>query len=171
MDADEFKRLFLPCLPRLYHIAFRLTRNAQDAQDIVQETFLKMWSRRDRLADIATPLAYATATLRNVYVDMVRQTPREAFSDVGGEELTVASDIDVGQQVEATDSMDIVMGLIDRLPPNQREVIRLRDIADLGYDDIREAIGLTPANIRTLLSRARKKIKEQYLTLLKNEHL
>ena len=171
MDADEFKRMFLPCHSQLYGVAFRLTHNEQDAQDIVQETFLKMWSRRDKLVDIDNPSAFAVATLRNVFVDSLRRAPRETFSDVDAQGLTIVSDTDVGHKIEATDSFDLVMELIDRLPPNQRDVMKLRDIADLGYDAIEDATGLSPGNIRTLLSRARKKIKEQYLALLKYEHL
>lgn len=171
MDADEFKRIFLPCHPQLYRVAFRLTRNTQDAQDIVQETFLKMWSNRERLVDIANPMAFGIATLKNVFVDFLRRGHPETRSAVSPEELTVVSDTDIGRQIESVDSLDKITDLIERLPANQRDVIKLRDIADLDFDDIEAATGLSPGNIRTLLSRARKKIKEQYIALLKYERL
>ncbi|MDE6377502.1 MAG: RNA polymerase sigma factor, partial [Duncaniella sp.] len=68
MDADEFKRLFLPCHQQLYRVAYRLSGNEQDAQDLVQETFLKMWSSRDKLGAIDSPVAFGITTLKHVYV-------------------------------------------------------------------------------------------------------
>ncbi|MDE6073025.1 MAG: sigma-70 family RNA polymerase sigma factor, partial [Muribaculaceae bacterium] len=76
-----------------------------------------------------------------------------------------------GQQIESRDEVDKVIGLIDRLPANQRDVMKMRDIADLPFEEIEAATGLSPGNIRTLLSRARKKIKEQYIALLKYERI
>ena len=88
-------------------------------------------------------------------------------ADIG--EIPVASETDIGQLVEFRDSVSLVLKLVDNLPTNQRDIIRMRDIADSPYDEIEEATGLSPANIRTLLSRARKKIKEQYTSLLNYE--
>lgn len=167
MDADQFKRLLLPLHPQLYRIAFRLTRNSSDAQDLVQETYLKMWSSRERLDSVDNPQAFAVTTLRNLFVDSVRRRPQDSPSALTADELPLASDIDIGRQVESADALDKVVILIDRLPATQREVMKMRDLADLSFEDIEAATGLSPGNIRTLLSRARKKIKEQYLSLVK----
>ena len=52
MDAAEFKQQFLPYHRKLYRVAFRLTGNPQDAEDMVQEAYLKLWNKRDELADV-----------------------------------------------------------------------------------------------------------------------
>lgn len=171
MTADEFKHIFLPCHQQLYRVAFRLTGNREDAEDIVQETFMKIWNGRDRLGQLDNPGAFCMATLKNVFVDSVRRNRRESESGTSSDEVTVTSDIDIGQQIESRDAVGKVMNLINRLPVNQRDVMKMRDIADLSYEEIEAATGLSPGNIRTLLSRARKKIKEQYLALLNYERI
>lgn len=171
MTADEFKRIFRPCHQQLYRVAFRLTGNREDAEDIVQETFMKIWNSRDRLGQLDNPAAFCMATLKNVFVDSVRRNKPDLDSGMSSDEVTVASDTDIGQQIESRDAVDKVMNLINRLPANQRDVMKMRDIADLPFEEIEAATGLTPGNIRTLLSRARKKIKEQYLALLNYERI
>ncbi len=171
MITDEFKRIFLPCHRQLYRMAFRLTGSREDAEDIVQETFMKMWNGRERLYEPTNPMAFCMATLKNVFIDSVRRKRRDADSGISSDELTIASETDVGQQIESRDAADKVMELINLLPANQRDVMKMRDIADLPFEDIEAATGLSPGNIRTLLSRARKKVKEQYLALLKYERI
>ena len=54
MDAASFKQQFLPCHAKLYRVAFRLMGNVQDAEDMVQEAYLKLWKKRDELSEVAT---------------------------------------------------------------------------------------------------------------------
>lgn len=171
MTADEFKSIFLPCHKQLYRVAFRLTGNREDAEDIVQETFMKIWNGRERLGQLNNTAAFCMATLKNVFVDRVRKNRQELYSDMSTDEITIVSDTDIGQQIEARDAVDKIMGLIDLLPANQRDVMKMRDIADLPFEEIEAVTGLSSGNIRTLLSRARKKIKEQYIALLKYERI
>lgn len=58
MDTAEFKQQFLPYHRKLYRVAFRLTGNPQDAEDMVQEAYLKLWNKRDELADVLNTEAY-----------------------------------------------------------------------------------------------------------------
>ncbi|MDE5969748.1 MAG: sigma-70 family RNA polymerase sigma factor [Muribaculaceae bacterium] len=169
MTADEFKTVFLPCHQQLYRVAYRLTGNREDAEDIVQETYLKMWNIRDRLDQLDNPVAFCMTTLKNLFVDFLRRKRGDGSPDVNVEDVTIPSDADIGNQIEQRDSVNIVTQLIELLPGNQRDIIRMRDIADLPFEEIEAATGLSPGNIRTLLSRARKKIKEQYIALLKYE--
>lgn len=169
MTADEFKTVFLPCHQQLYRVAYRLTGNREDAEDVVQETYLKIWNSRDRLGQLDNPAAFCMTTLKNLFVDFLRRKRSDGSSGVNVEDVAITSDTDIGNQIEQRDSVNIVMQLIEQLPDNQRDVIRMRDIADLPFEEIEAATGLSPGNIRTLLSRARKKIKEQYIALLKYE--
>ncbi|MDE7370126.1 MAG: RNA polymerase sigma factor [Muribaculaceae bacterium] len=163
--------IFLPCHQQLYRVAFRLTGNREDAEDVVQETYLKIWNNRDHLCQLDNPAAFCMTTLKNMFIDFLRRKRGDGSSGVSVEDVTIDSDTDVGKQIEQRDSLDVVTRLIDQLPDNQRDVIRMRDIADLPFEEIEAATGLSPGNIRTLLSRARKKIKEQYIALLKYERI
>ncbi|MBD5200013.1 MAG: RNA polymerase sigma factor [Bacteroidales bacterium] len=169
MTADEFKTIFLPCHQQLYRVAYRLTGNREDAEDIVQETYLKIWNSRDRLGQLDNSAAFCMTTLKNLFVDFLRRKRGDRGSSINADDVTVPADIDIGKQIEQRNSVNIVTQLIEQLPDNQRDVIRMRDIADLPFEEIEAATGLSPGNIRTLLSRARKKIKEQYIALLKYE--
>ena len=63
MDAAEFKQQFLPYHRKLYRVAFRLTGNPQDAEDMVQEAYLKLWNKRDELADVLMYLVRLSSVL------------------------------------------------------------------------------------------------------------
>ena len=72
MDAESFKKEFLPFHRKLYHIAFRLLENEADAEDLVQEAYLKLWDKRDGLAIISNPEAFSVTLIKNMCFDMLR---------------------------------------------------------------------------------------------------
>ena len=73
MDANDFKRKFLPYHRKLYRAAFHLMGNAQDAEDMVQEAYLKLWKRMDELpTDIANLEAYCVTLVKNICYDALR---------------------------------------------------------------------------------------------------
>ena len=79
MDAAEFKQQFLPYHRKLYRVAFRLTGNPQDAEDMVQEAYLKLWNKRDELADVLNTEAYCVTLIKNLCYDVLRRSqPDEA---------------------------------------------------------------------------------------------
>lgn len=132
---------------------------------------MKLWNSRDRIGEPENPTAFSMTALRNTFVDNIRHRREEiAHASLAViEDISLTSDTDVGELVESRDSVKLVLGLIDRLPVHQRDIMRMRDIADRSFEQIEAATGLSPGNIRTLLSRARKKIKEQYTALLNYE--
>ena len=66
MDAESFKRMFLPCHAKLYGVAYRLLENAEDAEDLIQEAYLKLWSKREELTLISNPEAFAVTLVITV---------------------------------------------------------------------------------------------------------
>lgn len=169
MTAQEFKDLFLPCHRQMYLLAFRLTGKQEDAEDLVQETFLRLWQSRDSIGVIDAPAGFCIATLKNLFADSLRRS-KLATSPLDGEvSIQVKAESDVQHEVESREVSDNLLKLIDRLPSNQREVMRMRDVADLSVEEIEQATGLSPGNIRTLLCRARTTIRKQYLQLINYE--
>lgn len=166
MEASEFKRRFLSFHPKLYRLALRITGSREDAEDMVQDAYLKLWSRRDELEAVENPEAFCVTVLRNVCFNALRGRKTEMTGDGDDDNhKLVAAETDVGREVEARDAADVVMGLIRKLPDNQREVMLMRDVGDCPYDEIEAVTGLSSGNVRTLLSRARKKIKEQFFAI------
>ena len=162
MDANEFKRRFLPCHQKLYRVAFRLLENAQDAEDMVQETYLRLWKKREELPpDIGSMEAYSVAIIRNLCLDALK-APQMEQEQRPIEELDMPQAGSLVREVELKDEASIVHRIIGDLPEQQRQLVKMRDVDDCSYEEIEQVTGLTAVNIRVLLSRARKKIREQF---------
>ena len=163
MDANEFKRRFLPCHQKLYRVAFHLMGNAQDAEDMVQETYLRLWKKRKELPpDIENMEAYSVVIIRNLCLDALKapQIEEEEHRPIG--ELNVPHTGSLIREVELKDEANIVKRIIETLPEQQQQVVMMRDVDDCSYEEIEQATGLSSVNVRVLLSRARKKIREQF---------
>lgn len=160
MDAEEFKQRFLPLHTQLYRTAFRLMGNAMDAEDMVQEAYLKLWERRDDLGHVANMEAYCTSLIRHICIDAFRRKRPEEDSPPP-EEFPLTDNEDAATALERQDEAEQLTSLINRLPEGQRTVMTLHDVEGCSYEEIEEATGFTAVNIRVMLSRARKKIREQ----------
>lgn len=165
MDASQFKRLFLPHSAQLYRMALRLTDNRQAAEDLVQDTFLRLWTRRNDLPGNISSSGYALTTMRHIFYDRMRQG-RINEIDKPVDSMVIVSDTDISKQMENTDMSEKLKGLMLRLPDSQRQVMMMRDMEGLSSSKIRELTGLSEANVRTLLYRARTTIKKQLKQLL-----
>lgn len=160
MQASDFKQLFLPCHRKLFSVAYRLMSNAQAAEDMVQETFLKLWMQRDKMEKVDNPEAYSITVLRRIFYDKMRAGHlQEVDKDVGS--LQVSSSQNISKQLEEADEYQRIRQLINHLPEPQARIMLMRDIEDRSFDEISTETGLTEVNIRSILSRARKKIREQ----------
>ena len=161
MDAEEFKQRFLPLHTQLYRTAFRLIENAMDAEDMVQEAYLKLWERRDALEHVANLESYSTSLLRNLCIDAFRKKrPEEDALPL--EDLSLADNENAATALERQEEATQLTNLINCLPEGQRTVMTLHDVEGCSYEEIEEATGFTAVNIRVMLSRARKKIREQF---------
>ena len=164
MQASDFKQLFLPCHRKLFSVAYRLMSNTQAAEDMVQETFLKLWMQRDKIERIDNPEAYSITVLRRLFYDRMRiEHLQEVDKDVGS--LQVTSSQNISRQLEAADEYQRVRQLISHLPEPQGRIMLMRDVEDRSFEEISIETGLTEVNIRSILSRARKKIREQIKTM------
>ncbi|MBO5660730.1 MAG: RNA polymerase sigma factor [Bacteroidaceae bacterium] len=161
MNTDEFKQRFLPLHALMYRTAFRMMGNALDAEDMVQEAYLKLWERRDKLKQVSHVEAYCTSLLRNLCVDAFRKRHFDE-EERPPEELPLTDDDNAATVVEREDEANQLINLIGQLTEGQRTVMTLHDLEGYSYEEIEDATGLTPVNIRVLLSRARKKVREKF---------
>lgn len=162
MDANDFKRRFLPYHQKLYRVAFRIMGNAQDAEDMVQDTYLKLWKKREELPpNIENMEAYCVTLTKNLCYDVLRASQLEE-DNRPPEELNIAHESDLFSEVAVKDEANQVKRIIGTLPKQQRQVIMMRDVNDCSMEEIEQATGLSTVNIRVLLSRTRKKIREQF---------
>ncbi|MDR1202859.1 MAG: RNA polymerase sigma factor [Tannerellaceae bacterium] len=168
MDAESFKRQFLPYHPRLYRIAYALTGNSQDAEDILQDAYCKLWNKREKLGHINNTEAFCVTLVKNLCFDLLRSS-RKNMQEEAFENLSLSTSVSPETEAIEQDESKQIQQLIDKLPEKQRQVIRLRGINDCSLEEIEEITGLSTVNVRVLLSRARKVVKEQYLKLASYE--
>ena len=132
MQASDFKQLFLPCHRKLFSVAYRLMSNAQAAEDMVQETFLKLWMQRDKIEKVDNPEAYSITVLRRIFYDKMRARHlQEVDKDVGS--LQVSSSQNISKQLEEADEYQRVRQLITHLPEPQARIMLMRDIEDRSF--------------------------------------
>ena len=161
MDERWFKQQFLPFHSKLYRIAFALTGNKQDAEDIVQEVYCKLWDKRKELADIRSPEAFCVTLTRNRSLDYLRSSVSRNLQEKE-DAIIVANNCSPETNLIEQDRIHVINLLINELPENQRQIIRLRGIDGCSAEEIEEMTGLSAVNIHVLLSRARKTIREKF---------
>jgi RNA polymerase sigma factor (sigma-70 family) len=164
MIARDFKTNILPVSKKLLRFATQFLKDEDEAKDAVQDVFLKLWQKRDELEKVENIEAFAMRMTRNRCLDVIRATktiPINAETDRKMKEETV----DVHKHVEFTESANQIKKLINQLPDLQRTVMYLRDIEQLSYDEIAETTELQLNAIRVNLSRARKKVRDEFLKL------
>lgn len=160
MDAVTFKEKYIPYHQKLYRVAYRLLEDACDAEDVVQEAYIKLWNKRDELILVDNSEAYCVILLRNLCLDFLRAKKKHLFQST---EDTVISDSFVfSDEIETIDEIKHIETIIDLLPEQQRKIIKLRHFDDYSNEEIEEIMGLTSVNVRVLMSRARKRIKELF---------
>jgi RNA polymerase sigma-70 factor (ECF subfamily) len=165
MDAESFKQQFLPLHPKLYRIAFALTENSRDAEDILQETYFKLWNKRKELAGIRNPEAFCVTLIKNLSLDYLRASRQHEAVD----EVMIRVNISPETALIERDDLNQVQRLMKQLPEQQRKVLHLHTIEACSLEEIEEITGLSAVNVRVLLSRARKFIREQYIQLVNYE--
>ncbi|MFB7185415.1 RNA polymerase sigma-70 factor [Streptomyces sp. NPDC056178] len=139
----------------LFTVAYEMLGSAADAEDILQETWLR-WAEVDH-ATVREPRAFLVRITTRQALSRLRTLRRRKESYVGPwlpEPLLIAPD--VAEDIELADSVSIAMLLVlETLAPTERAVFVLRDVFDLGYDEIAQAVDKTPAAVRQIAHRAR----------------
>lgn len=160
MTSERFQTEYLPLSGTFYQVAHYILEDAAEAEDAVQELFLKLWADRDSLEAVHNPKGYGIRVLRNLCLDRVRRRSRIAVpSELPEQECP-------GRQDEAVDNREKLAKVLDAiksLPDRQRTVLTLRTLDGLSYEEITERTGIGNLTLRVLLSQARRKIKTAIL--------
>ncbi|WP_321372662.1 sigma-70 family RNA polymerase sigma factor [uncultured Draconibacterium sp.] len=168
MVAKDFKTNVLPVSKKLLRFATHFLHDEDEARDVVQDVFLKLWQRKETLEEIENIEAFAMRMTRNRCLDVIRANKTVPIDEDTDRRLK-AKTIDVHSKVELGESARQIKKLIGQLPELQQNIMHMRDIEQLSYDEIEEATGLQRNAIRVNLSRARKKVRDEYLKINRND--
>lgn len=155
MDPQDATEAFVAHRNLLFTVAYEMLGSAADAEDVLQETWLR-WADVDH-ETVREPRAYLVRTTTRQALTRLRTLRRRKETYVGPwlpEPLLTAPD--VAEDVELADSVSMAMLLVlETLTPTERAVFVLREVFDLGYDEIAEAVEKSPAAVRQIAHRAR----------------
>jgi RNA polymerase sigma factor (sigma-70 family) len=164
MLARDFKTDVLPISSKLLRFANQILQDEEDAKDVLQDVFLKLWQKRDELGKVENLEAFAFRMTRNRCLDMIRSRRTISIESMKNVRLSEEESSDT-DYLDLSDSVDLVKRIIAELPDLQRTVIHLRDIEQLEFNEIADATQLNVNAIRVNLSRARKKVRDEILKI------
>ncbi|MDH6341167.1 RNA polymerase sigma-70 factor (ECF subfamily) [Parabacteroides sp. PFB2-12] len=159
MNAELFRHTYYPYYRKLYRIAFRMLESSQDAEDMVQEVYLKLWNRRNELDAIQVPEAYIVEVTRNLCLNSIRRAEHKR---------TVAYDSDMQEpeslytQMEVKDEVELLMDRINLLQDRPKKIVLLKDYEGYSYEEISDMLGMNINHIRVILSRTRKTLRDYF---------
>ena len=158
MTESLFNTEYLSLAQILYRIAFYILESETDAEDAVQEVYAKLWESRDRLDGVTSPKAYCIRMLKNLCLDRIRRARFLCFpEELPDKEYAPEQD----NTIDAKTRLDKVLEAVKALPDKQREILILRTVEGLSYEEIAERTGMNYLTCRVLLSQARSKIKSK----------
>lgn len=160
-SESAFRQLFELYVPRLQAMALRITGSEAVADDLVQETFLKVWIARDQLTALEQPGAWVRKICFFLAVNHVRrQSIREkAMGHIAHEKDASGASLPVAEMVEFRQLLALVGDAVDRLPEKQRQIYRLSREQALSVQEISGQMGLAASTVKNLMVMALKNIR------------
>src|SRR6201993_1262097 len=159
-EPDAGLSAFAPVRPRLFGIAYRMLGSAAEAEDVVQDVWMR-WQSTNR-STVENPLAYLTTTTTRLCINVAQSAHTRHETYIGTwlpEPVDTSADPGVG--AERGEALQLaVLLLLERLSPTERAAYVLREAFDYSYDQIASILQMEEANVRQLVSRARKHIAD-----------
>ena len=166
MKAISFQTDILPLKNELYRLALRITMNAAEAEDVVQETMMKVWNKRDDWNSIESIEAFCLTICRNLSLDKVRRMDNQTQSlDATIQPLDHRVASNPEEHTVQRDRVRLVRQLISELPEKQRSCMQLRDMEGKSYKDIATILGISEEQVKVSIFRARQAIKEKFMKI------
>ena len=165
MDRKQFETVAPALRERIVSLVARMTPAGSDsamAEDVAQDTLLRLWARRDSLESYRSIEALAMVMARNRAVDLLRAQQSGRHTSIDGYD-SPDSGPDPHESLEADEAESRMRDILDSLPSAQQSLIRMRHAEGMEIDEIAAITGSTPGSIRTALSRARRHIKDLFL--------
>lgn len=152
---NDLRQDILKYNERVYRYALKVLQNSSDAMDCTQEVLLKLWQNKLKFESHPNPAGYVFLIAKNACLDKLKENNK-----FPGRELN-EWDAQTEMDPETRESAQILMDLIEKLEEPQKSIVKMRDLEDREYEYISEKTGLTVNNIRVILSRSRKQLRDE----------
>jgi len=161
---DKFRKNILPVIDRLFRLAFSITKNKEDAEDVVQDVLFNVWKRKAEWEHIENMEAYCFRSTRNMALDKL------ALMENNIEEIPENHDFpalgeDVQRKIEIEEQINLLENWVKKLPEKQQTLFRLREVEELSYKEIAMILDISEEQVKINLFRLRRKIKEYFETI------
>ncbi|MBR6578658.1 MAG: sigma-70 family RNA polymerase sigma factor [Clostridia bacterium] len=172
-DGRAFEQIVLQTERAVYNLALSIVKKKEDAEDVTQETYLRLWRAASELKLESSLKLYILRTARNLALDLIRKNSKRdeidtVILDAEGEfEIDIADDSPDSRPDESylrKIEKEVVRQSIEELPSAAREMIVLRDIEGLSYTEIAEMLGLAEGTLKSKLFRARERLRKIILS-------
>ncbi|MCH5308329.1 MAG: RNA polymerase sigma factor [Prevotella sp.] len=162
MKEISFRNDVLPLKNELFRLALRITLNRAEAEDIVQETMIKVWNRREKWEEIESMESFCLTICRNIAIDKTRKAANQNQSlDEVVETPDESHSSNPEAQIIQSDRVQSVRRLINTLPEKQRTAMQLRDFEGKSYKEIATIMAVSEEQVKVNIFRARQAIKKK----------
>lgn len=161
MKEISFKNDILPLKDRLFRLALRITLSREEAEDIVQETLIRIWQKRDEWHEIENMESFSMTICRNLSLDLLeKKESRNVSLDEETHDMADNS-LSPDDHLVQQQKYDEIAKAIEQLPEKQRTVIQLRDIEGKNYQEIADIMGISLSDVKVNLFRGRQTLKQK----------
>lgn len=160
MTTEDYNKVVKKISHRLFGYVFKLTKDEEDANDLVQDAFMKLWINREKV-EFKKAKSWLFTTAHNAFINFIKKSNRQERIGEG-----VDIPVESKNRFELQEIIDLAM---KSLPELQKSIILLRDLEGYNYKEIGDMLKLNESQVKVYLFRARKKIKDQIkdLSILK----
>jgi RNA polymerase sigma-70 factor (ECF subfamily) len=162
MKNISFRNDVLPLKNQLYRLALHITLNAAEAEDVVQETLIRVWNKRDEWQNIDSIEAFSFTICRNISLDSIRKRGNNNSSLDSSNVERADESTDPSDYAEQSDSVEMVKRIVESLPEKQRSCMQLRDFEGKPYKEIADVLGISEEQVKVNIFRARQTVKERF---------
>lgn len=159
MTNTEFKTRFLPLHKELYQVAVRILGDSCEAEDAVQNLYLKLWEQRDTLGSVNNDAAYCRQLLKNICIDRWREMQRHQQHSFDEERADICEE--AYSEEDINDKKKFLRAFLARQHERQRHIFLLR-LRGNTYDEIERLTGEPAANLRVTVSRLKRELIKSY---------
>ncbi len=151
--------IILPFKDKIYRYALRLVGDEMDAEDILQELYIRIWKRKDVYESLENKEAWCMTVTRNLAIDSIRNSKKRQYTELSGATGISDKERNPFEQLAHDDTQAMLGEWLSKLPENQREALHLREIEGMTYKEIAEITKMSLEQVKSNIFRGRLALK------------